>query len=184
MRRQRRRGHFGEARWWVKPGPERGRGTRGEVGVNPDLLHDPCDLLSTLLHEAAHGIIFTRGLRRLGSGGYYHLKSFRDVCCDELGLGCGFVNTRYGWSRTWLEKSIAVSRYDREIRLLEKLSIRRGRITACRRGDSPLPPSGWIPLSWFRCRGTLGHRTDQMKDVSRSPRLGLGVLAERLSIKN
>ena len=76
-----------------------------EIGISPDLFHTPEEVLCTLLHEAAHAVLFARDrhspqhIAGCGPDGYYHRKEFRDTCRD-LGLECLFKNRRYGWCLT------------------------------------------------------------------------------------
>jgi len=87
-------GYFARSRW-------RRRGGRAhEVAISPNLIGDSKDLVGTLLHEAAHAILYQDGGNGgIGAGGYYHLRSFRDLCA-EFGLRCQFKDTRYGFSIT------------------------------------------------------------------------------------
>ena len=90
-----RRGHFATSQWKT-----RGEGRAHEIGLSPALFADHMQLLATLLHEAAHAALFEEtGNPGIGSTRYYHTKQFRD-CCQEFGLQCEFLNSRYGWTIT------------------------------------------------------------------------------------
>ena len=92
-RRRQKQGHFSGCAWRTT-GVEGGH----EVAINPALFDRPEDLLATLLHEAAHALLFEWGLNGgCGSDGYYHREEFRNVC-RKLGLECEFSNRRYGWN--------------------------------------------------------------------------------------
>ncbi len=90
--RPHRWGHFCPSSW-----RHRNDTRKHEVGIKPDLFNQPKAVLAALVHEAAHAIL------QNDNGGctglYYHRKEFRNVC-RNLGLECGFRNTRYGWCNT------------------------------------------------------------------------------------
>jgi len=90
-------GHFTPLAWRNQHGPR-----THEIAISSDLFWDPEDLLTILLHEAAHAILRKKqGGCRPDSCGYlyYHRKEFRNTCF-RLGLDCEFYNNRYGWSIT------------------------------------------------------------------------------------
>ena len=111
-------GHFVQSAWRN----QHGRRTH-EISVSSTLFCDPGDLLTVLLHEAAHSILRKdHGGCSLDSSGYfyYHRKDFRDVCF-KLGLDCEFHNTRYGWMIThWPRKTGVPTKYRDIIQYLSK----------------------------------------------------------------
>lgn len=93
--RSKRRGHFAMSTWTY-----RGADRAHEVGVSPRLFMQPKEVLATMLHEAAHASLSEEGKNGgMGSTAYYHTKIFRDRC-QEFGLECEFLNSRYGWTIT------------------------------------------------------------------------------------
>lgn len=113
-----RRGHFSPSTW--KYVADR---NVHEVAVNPNLFETPAELLATLVHEAAHAVLFEGNPARINHcggcsrDGYYHRREFRDQC-RLLGLECGFVNNRYGWCRTWWPEGGVPDRYSAILNLL------------------------------------------------------------------
>ena len=92
--RHRTRGYFAWSVW------KKRKGQAHEIGISPRLIGHPMELLATMLHEAAHAVLFESGQNGgMGSGGYYHRKEFRDLC-RLFGLKCEFKDTRYGWNLT------------------------------------------------------------------------------------
>jgi hypothetical protein len=132
-------GHFGAARW-QRLGKA---GVTGELGVNPALFHSPHAVLEVLLHEAAHALLSSRGIKDVRD--YYHRKSFRDVCVKELDLDCEFRNPRFGWTST----SLPAFRATRYAEVLQELKRLRWGHTArpLLRTSQPLPKSGYLTLS-------------------------------------
>lgn len=90
VRRERsKRGHFSGCVWRAN----RGEGGH-EVAINPALFDAPENLLGTMLHEAAHALLFEWGLHGgCGGDGYYHREEFQRVC-QKLELACRFNNRR------------------------------------------------------------------------------------------
>lgn len=111
------RGYFGPLNWRFTK--ENGH----EIGVSITELGNDKELLAVLLHEAAHAINYARGIKDIGGGkeGYYHLKQFRETAL-ELGLGCEFRNTRYGWTNTFYIESLQ-DRYSKILDILKQLSV-------------------------------------------------------------
>lgn len=92
--RRRMLGYFAQSAWKIK------RGAAHEIAISPQLIHEPKDLVGTMLHEAAHAVLHEAGKGGgIGSTPYYHTKEFRDQCV-EFGLECVFLNSRYGWALT------------------------------------------------------------------------------------
>lgn len=145
--RSRRRGHL--AGWsWRARGDERIH----EVAVNPNLFDDARQVLSTLLHEAAHAALMEEGLHGGTSGRYYHLKEFRDRCI-QYGLECLFKDNRYGWTITQWPAGKNLPKVYQPIvkRLRNELPFGdEGRYQ--RQAGRPLPPSGNVRLS-CSCKG-------------------------------
>jgi hypothetical protein len=114
--RRKRRGHFAGSSW-------RHRKSRRahEIGISPALFASAEEVLATMLHEAAHALLFRRmGIAGCGKDGYYHLKEFRDCCRDELGLKCEFRNARYGYADTGWSKSGVPEQYKPVLRTLKR----------------------------------------------------------------
>ena len=110
-----RLGHFARSSWhYLK--------TRNahELAINPRLFEFPEELLSTMLHEAAHALLNERdGNPGAGHSRYYHTKKFRD-CCLELGLQCNFRNTRYGFCDTDWQGNEIPDRYQPVLAILKR----------------------------------------------------------------
>lgn len=110
--RHRLRGYIAYSTWRKR------RGSAHEIAISPKLIGRPTDLLATMLHEAAHGVLYATGQDGgMGSSRYYHKKEFRDQC-QRLGLKCEFLNTRYGWTVTSWPPSGVPNRYKPIIALL------------------------------------------------------------------
>ena len=89
-------GHYAEGRWATK---------RGKKPTTPEVLisgegfqRSGVEVLGTLLHEAAHGMAATRGVKDTSRGGRYHNQIFKQYA-EELGLTVEQDGTR-GWSYT------------------------------------------------------------------------------------
>jgi hypothetical protein len=77
----RKLGHFDARRWRLIGG-----GQRSEILVAGEGLdRSPDTVLATLLHEAAHALAFTRGIRDTSQRGRYHNRRFAAMA-TELGL--------------------------------------------------------------------------------------------------
>ncbi|MFJ9365406.1 hypothetical protein ACIRRA_13440 [Nocardia sp. NPDC101769] len=86
-------GHFAPHRW------VRGEYTIHELFVGGEGLdRGPADVLGTLLHEAAHGVATTRGIKDTSRQGRWHNQRFRDLG-RELGLTLAH-DEHLGWSLT------------------------------------------------------------------------------------
>lgn len=113
--KRRKLGHFLGCVWQAA---EPGGGH--EVGVSPELFESPGELLGTLLHEAAHALLYEWGLNAgCGPDGYYHREEFRNVC-RKLGLECEFTNKRYGWSSTRWPAAGVPKQYQPLVELLRR----------------------------------------------------------------
>ena len=137
------RGYFANLQW-KKPGR---RGGAHEVAISPQLIGQASHLLATILHEAAHAILFEAGKNAgVGSTRYYHTKVFRDQCI-ELGLECYFHNTRYGWTITqWPRGDSVPKRYLPVLRILESLPSGTEKSRIRRSTGASLPPTGRTKL--------------------------------------
>jgi hypothetical protein len=108
-------GHFADCVWRT---PENDGGN--EDVISPALFDCPEDLLETLVHEAAHALLFEMGLNAgCGGDGYYHREEFQHAC-RKLGLECVFNNRRYGWSRTVWPASGVPAKYRAVLKLLRE----------------------------------------------------------------
>ena len=111
--RRKKLGHFAWSTWKYRDDRK-----VHEIGISPDLFERPEEALCTILHEAAHALLYEKD--KTGGCGpdfYYHKKVFRDTC-RRLGLECKFRNSRYGWTNTyWPEKGVP----DRYSKILEFL---------------------------------------------------------------
>jgi hypothetical protein len=142
------RGHFAPACWSA-----RGRYNRSELAISPKLFHKPELVLATLLHEAAHALLWKRKIRSIGSGNYYHLKAFRDMCTEELYLICKFRNTRYGFTDTYLKKD-ALIHYKKELTVLYKLPSGSGKFRGPKSKGNKLPKPGHL-IAYCNCGRTI-----------------------------
>ncbi len=88
------------------------------------------DVLGTLLHEAAHGVATTRGVKDTSRQGRYHNRRFAQLGA-ELGIAVGLDGAR-GWSATTLPAETAAV-YVAELAQLAEA------ITAYRRAESSGP---------------------------------------------
>ena len=95
-------GHFANQRWHVE-----GEDTdRDELFIGGEgLERGPEGVLATMLHEAAHGIATTRGIKDTSRQGRYHNTKFKAIA-EELGLKVG-KDERIGWSLTELTEDTA-----------------------------------------------------------------------------
>ncbi len=100
-------GHFAAARWHVAGA------NRAEVLVSGEGLNRGAQaVLATLLHEAAHGLAATRGVKDTSRQGRWHNQRFAALA-GELGLRVT-RDTRTGWSQTHLTGQLA-TRYADEL---------------------------------------------------------------------
>lgn len=135
-------GLFAHSSWRVK------KARAHEVAISPLLFKDPKQVLSTLLHEAAHAMLWKK--HRAGmSGRYYHNKTFRDAC-RNLGLACDFLHTRYGWTITSWPKGQVPQTYASVLTALRR-ELPQGAI-----GPQPISPPPRKPpasgLTRLQCR--------------------------------
>jgi hypothetical protein len=93
-------GHFAAARWHVAGA------NHPEVLVSGEGLNrGPRAVLATLLHEAAHGLATTRGVKDTSRQGRWHNRRFAALA-RELGLEVTEDRTT-GWSQTRLTEQLA-----------------------------------------------------------------------------
>lgn len=103
-------GHFAQARW-----------VRGEERVHELFLggegleRGPVATLGTLLHEAAHGVACTRGVKDTSRGGRYHNARFRALA-EELGIAVSRDEVM-GWTVTTVPEA-TVREYAAEVEAL------------------------------------------------------------------
>ena len=153
--RWRLRGYFANSTWRKR------RGAAHEVAVNPELIGHPADMVATMLHEAAHAVLWESGeFGGMGSTGYYHTTKFRDQC-RRFGLACVFWNTRYGWSATsWPDAGIEQRFKPVAALLRQRLPAGVGGEKPVRFRERPLPVSGHTMLV---CACEVGDRTVYVK---------------------
>ena len=140
-------GHF-DPNSWKAPRP----GQAHEIAINPRLFETPDELLGTLVHEAAHALLFATAGKRAthvagcGPDGFYHRTEFRDAC-SELGLECRFRNRRYGWATTQWPRTGPPAKYDQILAMLRDMPLGTGTIARRRQIGKPLPKAGHIRLT-------------------------------------
>jgi hypothetical protein len=66
----------------------------------------PREILNQLLHQAAHGLMVTRGLEPVTSEAKYHNTGFRDAA-QQLGLEVSFATRDVGWKDTAVSDHLA-----------------------------------------------------------------------------
>lgn len=93
-----RLGHFAAARWQV----EGEKAARAEIFVGGEgLQRGEDEILTTLLHEAAHALAHVRGIKDTSDEGRYHNKRFAALA-KEVGLTVT-QDGRIGWSPSRLD---------------------------------------------------------------------------------
>lgn len=104
-----RLGHYAAARW--RPA-QAGKGPAvAELFIGGEgLAMGAVDVLGTLLHEAAHGVAFTRGIKDTSRAGAYHNTRFKQLG-EELGLQIDRHPT-IGWSTTSVPTATALAYAD------------------------------------------------------------------------
>jgi hypothetical protein len=93
-------GHFAPGRWQVN-----GTGHHEVLIGAEGLARGPQDVLTTLLHEAAHGLANARGIQDTSRQGRYHNHRYAQLAA-ELGLDVA-RDPRIGWSLTTLPQPTA-----------------------------------------------------------------------------
>jgi hypothetical protein len=139
--RGRLHGYFARSTW------KKRRGAAHEVAVSPKFIRRSGELLATMLHEAAHAVLYEAGLNAgIGSTRYYHTKEFRDQC-KRFGLKCEFLNTRYGWTLTSWPATGVPAQYRRIVdKLRSDLPAGTGGYVPAKRKGRPLPNTGHTML--------------------------------------
>lgn len=126
-------GHFAAGRW------ETGDAELAELFVGGEgLRRGAAGVLGTLLHEAAHGVAHTRGIKDTSRGGRYHNARFRSLG-EELGLVLAMDGTR-GWSATELAPD-TVEAYAEEVAALSEAIRTFRRAEAATGGGTGKAPS-------------------------------------------
>ncbi|WP_280471841.1 hypothetical protein [Nocardia cyriacigeorgica] len=114
-RRGVRLGQFGPDRW------VHGDARLPELFIGGEgFAQGPREVMATLLHEAAHGIARTRGVKDTSRNGAYHNGRYRDIAA-ELGLGVE-RHKGSGWSITNLPDAAAQT-YQQQIAKLGSLLV-------------------------------------------------------------
>lgn len=108
-------GHFAASRWEYQHKHVSELFIAGE-----GLQHGPTDVLVTLLHEAAHGIAVTRGIKDTSRQGRYHNTRFKQLA-EELGLEVTEQHS-IGWSGTTVSKR-TLKIYRRYLGVLERALV-------------------------------------------------------------
>lgn len=112
-----RLGHFAAGRWSAAGGG----GTLGEVFVAGEGLdRGAADVLTTLLHEAAHALAHERGIADTSRQGRYHNRRFRALG-EELGLHVE-RHPQLGWTLTTILPATARV-YATELARLERALV-------------------------------------------------------------
>ncbi|WP_033287963.1 hypothetical protein [Amycolatopsis jejuensis] len=112
-------GHFARSRWHVGDGVD----ARAEFFLGAEgLRRSPAEILSTTLHEAAHGLAVTRDIVDV-SDGRYHNKRFAALAA-EIGLRADQAD-RIGWSATTALPATITSYQDELTRLETALTVWR-----------------------------------------------------------
>jgi hypothetical protein len=94
-------GHFAPARW------QQGESQVHELFIGGEgLRQGPSMLLTTLIHEAAHGAARTRGVKDTSRQGRYHNTKYRAIA-EEFGLAVNACDPKSGWNWTELPDSTA-----------------------------------------------------------------------------
>jgi hypothetical protein len=114
--RRRKLGHFACSSWRYSKAK-----AVHEIAISPALFALPQSVLATLLHEAAHALLYERtGEAGCGHDRYYHKSTFRDCCTDVLGLPCEFRNGRYGFTNTGWDSAGVPGRYQTVLGILSR----------------------------------------------------------------
>ena len=149
-------GHFAAGRWEVEGGQ------RCELLVGGEGLRlGAVEVLGTLLHEAAHGLGWSRGIQNTSRGGRYHNRRYKALA-EELGLDVAQVGA-IGWSDTTVQEATVV-RYAATLAEIEAAlvlwrRIEAGSSTGGAAGATCWPVgaragagSGWPGPPWLRGR--------------------------------
>ncbi len=116
--RQRRWGHYQPDSWVT------GTAARPEIMISGEGLHrDAASVLGTLLHEAAHALAATRGIKDTSRQGRYHNKHYKNLA-EELGITVEFDKT-IGWSATTVPDPTAAAYADQLLALADAMTLWR-----------------------------------------------------------
>jgi curved DNA-binding protein CbpA len=111
--KQARWGHHAPGRW-IAPGNQ----ARAEIMISGEgLRRDARSVLGTLLHEAAHALAVTRGIKDTSRQGRYHNKHYK-LHAEEIGLTVE-SDHRIGWSITTVPDPTAAA-YDCQLQALHE----------------------------------------------------------------
>jgi hypothetical protein len=127
-------GHFAEGRWITKKkSVEAMRKSQvSEVLIGGEGLEQGGnEVMSTLLHEAAHGMAVTRGKKDTSRGGRYHNRIFAEFAV-ELGLDVQ-KNGPHGYNDTAMTKATQKA-WKATIKALDKAIARRFRLMEAQGG--------------------------------------------------
>ena len=113
-------GHFAPLRWSPKTQDD-GQLLHEVVVVAEHLNRPTAEIVETLIHEAAHALNFSRGIKDCSTN-QYHNRRFRDAA-HELGLDVAQVR-HYGFAFTSLRPETAEAYVD-EIDALEHVLVHR-----------------------------------------------------------
>lgn len=135
-------GHFAAMRWTdttQQPADEERARRLPEVFIGGEgLARGPVDVLATLLHEAAHALAHTRGIKDTSRQGRWHNAKFKALA-EELGIDVS-KDPRIGWSPTSLPADIH-DRYAETIAALgQALRLHRAVEVPAERKRQPGPP--------------------------------------------
>lgn len=128
-------GHFAPLRWSAKN--KDGTYFHEVVVVAEHLDRSAADVVETLLHEAAHAMNFSRGIKDY-SANQYHNRHFASAA-EELGLTVAQV-PHYGFAATSLPDATRET-YIEEIKLLQGVLIHRQEPTRTRNPDKGSTPT-------------------------------------------
>jgi hypothetical protein len=106
-----------------------------EIMISGEGLRRPAsEVLTTLLHEAAHALAAARDIKDTSRQGRYHNKNYKALA-EELGITVSHANT-IGWSVTTLPDTTA-STYARQIKALSRaMVLYRNDETGCATGPA------------------------------------------------
>jgi hypothetical protein len=144
-REYRRRGHFAQDAWRKRQEQD----LLHEVAVHPGMFESPEDLLVTILHEAAHALLWEerkpgdRHCCGVSLRGYYHRTEFRDAAV-QLGLNVHFLNRRYGFAvTTWPASGVPI-RYRGVLEILSQFAV----VTSRRLPPHVVPVASKKQIRW------------------------------------
>ncbi len=125
-----RAAHFAPDTWITRKGEQ-----RPEVVIGGEQLHRPAsEVLAVLLHEAAHGVAWVRGISDCTRQGRYHNRRYRPIAA-ALGLETERSGT-YGWGLTTLAAGTADRYVDQLYQLAGALTVSARPKSATRAGNN------------------------------------------------